>query len=164
MKYIFLFLAIVTTSAFFIGKKYSGGCKEFSDKSNSYRMAGTFDKAEQSLGWYRWCSILTMQGLGTPYYYHLGWLRADQGRYSESIVSLEKAISIQPEYTWAYWRLGVTYRYVSEYKKSEKYFSKAAEIGVSTLGDEFYHILNNYPDIASDLEQYTSNNRIKVRQ
>ena len=161
MKYLLTFIIIFIGTVFFVGNKYSDSCGTFSKEANTYRMSGELDQAENSLKYYKWCSTLTLQKLGTPYYYHLGWLRSDQKRYTESVEALKKAISIQPNYTWAYWRLGVTYKNMNEYDLSDKYLAKAAETGLSTLGDEFINILNNYPNIATDLKKYTSNNQFK---
>jgi tetratricopeptide (TPR) repeat protein len=83
-------------------------------------------------------------------YYCLGWIKKDQGKYTEAMKYYEKSLKIRqktlpadhPHLTTSYNNIGSVYHYMGEYSKALSYYEKVLEIQQKTLPV-------NHPDLAT---------------
>jgi tetratricopeptide (TPR) repeat protein len=83
-------------------------------------------------------------------YYYLGWIKNDQGKYTEAIAYYEKSLKIRqktlpanhPNLASCYNNIGNVYDNMGEYSKALSYYEKALEIQQKTLPA-------NHPDLAT---------------
>jgi tetratricopeptide (TPR) repeat protein len=69
-------------------------------------------------------------------YYYLGWIKNDQGKYTEALSYYEKALEIRqktlpanhPHLASSYSGIGLVYKNMGEYSKALSYYEKALEI------------------------------------
>jgi tetratricopeptide (TPR) repeat protein len=73
-------------------------------------------------------------------YYYLGWIKTDQGKYTEAFSYYEKALEIQQKTLptnhlklATYNNIGEVYRNMGEYSKALSYYEKSLEIKQKTL-------------------------------
>jgi tetratricopeptide (TPR) repeat protein len=82
-------------------------------------------------------------------YHNLGWIKKDQGKYTEAITYCEKSLEIRqktlpanhPDLATSYNNIGSVYDDMGEYSKALSYYEKALEIYQKTLPA-------NHPDLA----------------
>jgi tetratricopeptide (TPR) repeat protein len=83
-------------------------------------------------------------------YHNLGWIKKDQGKYTEAITYYEKSLKIRqktlpanhPDLASSYNNIGTVYKNMGEYSKALSYYEKALEIRQKTLPA-------NHPDLAT---------------
>jgi tetratricopeptide (TPR) repeat protein len=83
-------------------------------------------------------------------YHYLGWIKMDQGKYTEAITYYEKSLKIgqktlpanHPDLASSYNNIGGVYDNMGEYAKALSYYGKALEIKQKTLPA-------NHPDLAT---------------
>ncbi|CAF1017973.1 unnamed protein product [Adineta steineri] len=123
-----------------------------------------------STGWYRLGLLLIRMGQFTkaqeiyqvllhqtrnesnkaPLYYQLGWIKYNQGEYSEALSYFEKALTIRqlllpfnhPDLADSYNNIGVVYVRMSDYPKALSYYEKALAIREQSLP-------SNHPDLGA---------------
>jgi tetratricopeptide (TPR) repeat protein len=99
-------------------------------------------------------------------YYYLGWIKTDQGKYTEAITYFEKALEIKqktlpandPSLATSYNNIGEVYRNMGEYSKALSYYEKALEIRQKTLPPNHPDLANSYSCIGSvyyDMGEYS---------
>jgi tetratricopeptide (TPR) repeat protein len=83
-------------------------------------------------------------------YHYLGWIKGDQGKYTEAITYHEKSLKIRqktlpenhPYLAASYNNIGLVYYNMGEYSKALSYYEKSLEICQKTLPA-------NHPDLAN---------------
>jgi tetratricopeptide (TPR) repeat protein len=93
--------------------------------------------------------------------YGLGYSEYGLGNFQEAVNSSEKALAIKPDSLEVNLLLGVSYRQIKQYDKSEKAFLKAQDLADGTAPDVHYqlallyaHNLKRYGDAAKQLELF----------
>jgi len=73
--------------------------------------------------------FLLAQRMGGYKYYHVkGFKLYRQGKYSEAIESLNKAIELYPQYAVAYYRIGLAFFEQGKYDEAIKHYQKAIQL------------------------------------
>ena len=91
---------------------------------------------------------LQFQGLNEPKdsylaYYDSGKKLAKQGRFTEAIKAYEKAIELNPNYSWSYYELGIAQFAAGNFTEAIQAYEKAVELkpdhiwSYNNLGDAF---------------------------
>jgi tetratricopeptide (TPR) repeat protein len=99
-------------------------------------------------------------------YHYLGWIKKDQGKYTEAIAYYEKSLKIQqktlpanhPHLASSYSNIGAVYKNIGEYSKALSYYEKALEIYQKTLPanhPDFAQSYNNIGSVYSIMGEYS---------
>jgi tetratricopeptide (TPR) repeat protein len=88
-------------------------------------------------------------------YYYLGWIKADQGKYTEAFSYYEKALEIyqktlpanHPNLATSYSNIGFVYYNMENYSKALSYYEKTLEIEQETLPANHPHLATSYNNI-----------------
>jgi tetratricopeptide (TPR) repeat protein len=88
-------------------------------------------------------------------YYYLGWIKDDQGKYTEAIIYYEKSLKIRqktlpanhPHLATSYNNIGSVYDNMGEYSKALSYYEKALEIRQKTLPTNHLDLATSYNNI-----------------
>jgi tetratricopeptide (TPR) repeat protein len=88
-------------------------------------------------------------------YYNLGWIKNDQGNYTEAIKYYEKSLEIRektlpanhPHLATSYNNIGAVYVNMGEYSRALSYYEKALEIKQKTLPANHPHLASSYNNI-----------------
>jgi tetratricopeptide (TPR) repeat protein len=88
-------------------------------------------------------------------YHYLGWIKKDQGKYTEAIAYYEKSLKIcqktlpanHPNLATSYNNIGGVYDNMGEYSKALSYYEKALEIKQKTLPTNHPHLATSYNNI-----------------
>lgn len=93
--------------------------------------------------------------------YGLGYSEYGLGNYEPAVETSEKALALKPDSLEVNLLLGVAYRQIKQYDKSEKAFLKAEDLADGTAPDVHYqlallyaHNLKRYGDAAKQLELF----------
>jgi tetratricopeptide (TPR) repeat protein len=90
-------------------------------------------------------------------YYYLGWIKMDQGKYTEALTDYEKSLKIRqktlpanhPHLATSYSSIGSVYDNMGEYSKALSYYEKAFEIYQKTLPANHPNLAASYNNIGS---------------
>jgi tetratricopeptide (TPR) repeat protein len=90
-------------------------------------------------------------------YHYLGWIKYDQGKYTEAITYYEESLKIEqktlpanhPDLATSYACLGSVYDNMGEYSKALSYYEKALEIRQKTLPANHPLLASSYNNIGS---------------
>ena len=90
-------------------------------------------------------------------YHYLGWVKMDQGRYTEAITYYNKSLEISqktlpanhPSLATSYHSIGLVYKNMGEYSKALSYYEKALEIRQKTLPPNHPDLPTSYNTIGS---------------
>jgi tetratricopeptide (TPR) repeat protein len=90
-------------------------------------------------------------------YYYLGWIKMDQGKYTEAITYYEKSLEISqktlpenhPDLATSYNNIGAVYGDMGEYSKALSYYEKALEIKQKTLPENHPLLATSYNNIGA---------------
>jgi tetratricopeptide (TPR) repeat protein len=98
-------------------------------------------------------------------YYYLGWIKNDQGKYTEAITYYEKSLEIRqktpenhPDLANSYNNIGDVYINIGEYSKALSYYEKALEIYQKTLPANHPNLATSYNNIGlvyKDMGEYS---------
>jgi tetratricopeptide (TPR) repeat protein len=99
-------------------------------------------------------------------YHNLGWIKYDQGKYTEAITYYEKSLKIRqktlpadhPNLAASYSSIGSVYNNMSEYSKALSYYEKALEIRQKTLPaihPDFAQSYNNIGAMYDNMDEYS---------
>jgi tetratricopeptide (TPR) repeat protein len=99
-------------------------------------------------------------------YNYLGWIKYDQGKYSEAITDFEKSLKIQqktlpanhPNLATSYSNIGGVYDKMGEYSKALSYYEKDLEISQKTLPANHPNLATSYSNIGgvySNMGEYS---------
>ncbi len=99
-------------------------------------------------------------------YYYLGWIKMDQGKYTEAITDYEKSLEIRqktlppnhPNLATSYNNIGRVYDDMGEYSKALSYYEKALEIKQKTLPPNHPNLATSYNNIGrvyDDMGEYS---------
>jgi tetratricopeptide (TPR) repeat protein len=88
-------------------------------------------------------------------YHYLGWIKQDQGKYTEAITYYEMSLKIRqntlpanhPHLAGSYNNLGLVYNGMGECSKALSYYEKALEIDQKTLPANHPHLATSYNNI-----------------
>jgi tetratricopeptide (TPR) repeat protein len=88
-------------------------------------------------------------------YYYLGWIKTDQGKYTEAITYYEKSLKIRqktlpanhPDLATSYNNIGEVYNNMGEYSKALSYYEKALETRQKTFPANHPHLASSYNNI-----------------
>jgi tetratricopeptide (TPR) repeat protein len=88
-------------------------------------------------------------------YHYLGWIKKDQGKYTEAIAYYEKSLKIcqktlpanHPHLATSYNNIGGVYNNMGEYSKALSYYEKALEIDQKTLPANHPLLATSYNNI-----------------
>ncbi len=88
-------------------------------------------------------------------YYYLGWIKKDQGKYTEAIAYYRKSLKIKqktlpenhPSLATSYGNIGLAYDNMGEYSKALSYYEKALEILQKTLPANHPNLATSYNNI-----------------
>jgi len=116
-----------------------------------------FVAAHSKLKFYRQCSSKFVSEMGMRYYYHLGWLQHDEGKYKRAIKSYNKGLKKQKKYPYAYWRRGLAKEALGKQQEAGEDFKVAYKMGIELYSDEFLAVLDNYPEIKQKLTDHLKN-------
>jgi tetratricopeptide (TPR) repeat protein len=105
------------------------------------------------------------KGKGEIYYY-LGWIKKDQGKYTEAITYYEKSLKIlqktlpanHPSLAGPYNNIGEVYDAMGGYSKALSYYEKALEISQKTLPANHPYLAgfyNNIGEVYRNMEEYS---------
>jgi tetratricopeptide (TPR) repeat protein len=90
-------------------------------------------------------------------YYYLGYIKMDQGKYTEAITNYEKSLKIQkqtlpanhPTSATTYNDIGAAHHNMGEYSKALSYYEKAFEIRQKTLPANHPDLVTSYSNIGN---------------
>jgi tetratricopeptide (TPR) repeat protein len=90
-------------------------------------------------------------------YHYLGWIKMDQGKYTEAITYYQKLLEIRqktlpanhPSLATSYNNIGMVYNKMGEYSKALSYYEKSLEIKQKTLPANHPHLATSYNNIGS---------------
>jgi tetratricopeptide (TPR) repeat protein len=90
-------------------------------------------------------------------YHYLGWIKKDQGKYTEAITYYEKSLKIRqktlpanhPNLATSYSNIGAVYDNMGEYSKALSYYEKALEIEQKTLPANHPSLATSYNNIGA---------------
>jgi tetratricopeptide (TPR) repeat protein len=131
-------------------KETSSSYKGWHRLSKLMMQLGQFNKAEELY------DILLQQtdneGEKAHLFYQLGWIKNDQGKYSEAIEFYEKVLEIRqrtlsadhPDLANSYNNIGLVYDNIGEYSKAVSYYEKALEIKEKTLSPNHSDLASSY--------------------
>jgi Tfp pilus assembly protein PilF len=99
-------------------------------------------------------------------YYFLGWIKKDQGKYTEAITYYERSLKIRqkslpanhPNLANSYNNIGLVYHNMGEYLKALSYYEKALEIKQKTLPANHPLLATSYNNIGGvydDMGEYS---------
>jgi tetratricopeptide (TPR) repeat protein len=112
-----------------------------------------YDRAHQVF------DIILHQTTGENYaediYHYIGWIKIDQGKYTEALSYYEKALEIKqkilpanhPRLASCYNNIGLAYDNMGEYSKALSYFEKTLEIKQKNLPANHPDLATSYNDI-----------------
>jgi tetratricopeptide (TPR) repeat protein len=90
-------------------------------------------------------------------YHYLGWIKYDQGKYTEAVTYYEKSLEIKqkslpanhPNWATFYNNIGAVCRNMGEHLKALSYYEKALEISQKTLPENHPHLATSYNNIGT---------------